>query len=405
MTKLIREDHSHGASRVRVNAITVADEFVFTSAQTALDGSGRLLCSGVDQELPCALDQLKATLRQANVSFPEVTKLGLYYLQRQDSDENTLLRQIRQRLSGAIPPTITAIPLSVMPYPGIHVQLDAIAMRGSAGKRSAPSPSDLQPWPEGAEFSHAVRCGNVVFVGGQMAINHEGIIQRPRDIVGQAEYTIENMRAALKSVGADLDAVVKLNTFYVGSGTIKDWEVAAQVRSAAFTKSGPAATGVAVPGPYPGGVLLRQDSIAILQSGDRPAPRSTSWPKHHWDWPMKVSFEHGVKLGRVAMIGGQIARSPSGETLHVGNLARQAACCMDYIQRILAGFNASTDDIAKITIFYVSRTAPKDLQDVLSVLAGYFRGPLPAVTAVSLEKLNMEDVLIEIEGIAFINGR
>jgi enamine deaminase RidA (YjgF/YER057c/UK114 family) len=407
MTKPIaRTGGSPRASNVPVSNVVDAGDFIFTSAQNALDESGKLICAAADQQLDCALQQLEARLREVDASLADVAKLGLFYLNGSGLDETALLRQIRRRFPDGMPPAITAIPLSAMPYPGMSVQLDAIAARKSAGRRFVPTSRGRWPWPAGAAFSQAVRCGDVIFVSGQMALNQDGTTQHPQDIVGQAKSTLENMRIALRSVGADLDAVVKLNTFYVGFGTTRDWEMAARVRSAAFTKPGPGATGVPVPGPYPNGLLLRQDSVAILGKDGRPAPRSTSWPDGHWDWPIKVSFEQGLKLGRMIILGGQIARAESGAAMHPGDLAKQAADCMDYIQSILAGFGASTENMVKVTVLYATNPerASDDLGKVLDVLQGYFRDSVPALTAIPLEKLGMEDLVIEIEGIAIVDA-
>lgn len=57
-------------------------------------------------------------------------------------------------------------------------------------------------------YSQAVQTGNLVMVSGQLPINPEDG-SMPEDIKGQTRQSIENIRAILAEVGADLDNVVK----------------------------------------------------------------------------------------------------------------------------------------------------------------------------------------------------
>jgi enamine deaminase RidA (YjgF/YER057c/UK114 family) len=396
-----RHGRAPWSSPVPVSAAVSAADFVFTSACSAVNEAGKLDSTDGEAQLDNALARLERTLSEAGSSLDAIVKLGLFYANDPGLDELRLLRRVRQRFAADLAPALTAIPLHCLPYPGMKVQIDAVAVRKEIPRLSAGA---VKPWawPQGAAFSHAVRAGNVVFVGGQMSVNERGETQHVGRMADQAQLTIDNMRSALGGVGADLPAVVKLNTFYVGHGTQEDWEKAARVRSAAFTKPGPGATGVPVPGPYPNGLLVRQDSVAIVEDDGSPAPRETSWPKGHWDWPIKVSFEQGLKLGPIIIPGGQVALDAAGAVMHPGDLPAQAADCMDMIQRIFAGFGASTKDLAKVTFLYATEGDPQDAHVVLDVLRRYFADSLPAVTAVPLAKLGFPDLRIEIEGIGIV---
>src|SRR5690606_5601206 len=118
-------------------------------------------------------------------------------------------------------------------------------------------------WPTGTSFSHGIRCGEILLISAQTARDAGGAVAYPDDIVSQAQLTIENIGRVLSAMGADVDDVVKLNTWFFGQGTDQDWRRAARVRSDAFRFPGPCATGVPVAQPYPDGALIRQECWAM----------------------------------------------------------------------------------------------------------------------------------------------
>src|SRR5690606_39474152 len=47
-------------------------------------------------------------------------------------------------------------------------------------------------------FSSAVRCDDLIFVGGKMAVDGEGRVLNSEDIVAQARTTMDNLKRAIK---------------------------------------------------------------------------------------------------------------------------------------------------------------------------------------------------------------
>jgi len=373
----------------------LAQDLLFVSAQSA--GSGGPLRDQVGQ----VLAKLKAILAEAGASLEDVAKVGIFYHQSVLDQEKAILAQVREAFRADVPPVVTAIPLHNLPGDDL-VQIEVIAIQ-PGGRRSrsrqAAAPSALD------SFSDALRCDDVVFVGARMARDADGATLHRNDIVSQAKTTIANIGKALNGVGAGIASVAKLNTYYVGFGTTEDWSMAARVRSDAFTKPGPGATGVPVPGPYPDGLLLRQEAIALVDPDGTPAHRDTSWPEGVWDWPIPVSFEQGLKLNDLLILGGQISASTAGEAVHPGDLAAQAREVMETISAILAGFDATCDDLAKVTVMYATKGGRSDLDTVIAAISPFFRNGLPAFTMVPLARLGLDQIEIEIEGIGAVGGK
>ena len=75
--------------------------------------------------------------------------------------------------------------------------------------------TDQAPAPlQGAPYSQAIRCGDFVFVAGQLPLNPAG------EIVGttieeQTEQVFRNLRAILEAAGSGLDRLVKTTVFLV----------------------------------------------------------------------------------------------------------------------------------------------------------------------------------------------
>ena len=62
-------------------------------------------------------------------------------------------------------------------------------------------------------YSQAVKCGNMLFTSGQIAINPASSQVEANDIVGQTEHVCKNLSAVLEAAGTSFDKVVKTTCF------------------------------------------------------------------------------------------------------------------------------------------------------------------------------------------------
>ncbi len=372
-----------------------AQDVVFVSAQFGTPGDG------LEDQIDQAVARLSAALADAGVTPGDVVKLGVFYHRSLIADEPAILARIRAAFPSEPAPVVSAIPLHVL-VGGALIQIEAIALHPEGARHAQRQAVAASGACQEDGFSAAVRAGDLVFVGAQMSRDAAGHTLYTDDIVAQAQVTIGNIGTALGELGADLSCVAKLNTYYVGHGTTEDWTRAARVRSDAFRKPGPGATGVPVPGPYPAGLLLRQEAIGIVDPDGSAAPRDTSWPEGLWDWPVPVSFEQGLKINSLLILGGQISANPQGEAVYPGDLRAQARNTMEWIGRILAGFGAGMDDLAKVTVFVATAGGDEDIAGVLEEITPFFRATIPALTVVPLARLGRTGLEIEIEGVGAI---
>ena len=67
-------------------------------------------------------------------------------------------------------------------------------------------------------YSQAVKCGNMLFTSGQIAINPETSQVEASDIEGQTEQVCKNLCALLEAAGSSVEKVVKTTCFLADMG-------------------------------------------------------------------------------------------------------------------------------------------------------------------------------------------
>ena len=83
-----------------------------------------------------------------------------------------------------------------------------MAARSAVRTDNAPAPL------QGAPYSQAIRCGDFVFVAGQLPLNPAGEMVG-KTIEEQTEQVFRNLQAILDAAGSGLDKLVKTTVFLV----------------------------------------------------------------------------------------------------------------------------------------------------------------------------------------------
>lgn len=379
------------------------DRLIWIAGQYDGDGQGGIVNPGrVGPQVDAAMTRVARAVESLGGRAGDIVKLVVFHTVTDPDGEAELLCRIRSHIVSDVPPVVSLVALPRLWHPDMAVLIKAVAIDNADGNapRHAGNPAKHWGWPKGGEFSHGLRCGEFVFVGAQSSKDGTGALCHADDIVAQAELTIRNISHVLESLGCDLDDVVKINTWYLGQGTDADWRRAADVRSNAFRFPGPGATGVPVPQLYPDGAMIRQEVMALRGPQGR-LPRSLSWPLGHWDWPMRVSFQQGVKVGRLVVLGGQYSMDERGLVVEAEDMARQTDNTLEFIRRILDGFNVGMSDLVEVTGFYKYSSIPPGS----TPLAGRrFGSQVPPTTEVPLGTMGLEGVTLEVEGFAIVPG-
>lgn len=127
-------------------------------------------------------------------------------------------------------------------------------------------PAGHWDWSIPTPLSQGWQCGPLIFVGGQISADENGVTIGAGDIELQTRNVFENIKKVLAEVGADMSHVVKFNTYYVFEGegdAIREyWERMTAVRLEYLPDPGPVGTAVRVTGlAYPD-LLIEIEAIA-----------------------------------------------------------------------------------------------------------------------------------------------
>lgn len=129
-------------------------------------------------------------------------------------------------------------------------------------------PKNHWDWSMPTTFSQGWKTGNLVFVGGQISADENGKTIGVGDIELQTRNVFENIKKVLNEAGADMEDIVKLNTYYMydGKDTTNFWEKMTKVRMEYLADPGPAGTAIRVAGFAFEDLLIEIEAIAVIKS-------------------------------------------------------------------------------------------------------------------------------------------
>lgn len=108
-------------------------------------------------------------------------------------------------------------------------------------------------------YSHAIDCGNLVFLSGQVPLVPETGALAEGGIAGQTRQMFANIQAVLESCGLTLDSVVKTTVFMTD---LNDFNQFNEIYAAYFPTTPPARSCVQVAA-LPKGALVEMECICM----------------------------------------------------------------------------------------------------------------------------------------------
>ena len=244
-----------------------AADMVFTSEMSALTPQGLVETPGdVPTQTAKTMERLRRALSAAGANFRDVVKLNTFYqddVLGSDWDRSVRLRAEYFADPG---PAATGIPVPRFAQNGLVTKIAATAICGSAstGARRFAWPDGHWNWTALLPYKHGNLCGNVIHIGGQVALDSAANVVHPGDMVAQTRVAMENLSRVLAEFGATLDNVVKVTTFYQGSASAEALHENLLIRSNSYTAPGPATTGIPVPALIYKDMVIEIEAIAIL---------------------------------------------------------------------------------------------------------------------------------------------
>jgi len=120
------------------------------------------------------------------------------------------------------------------------------------------SPESLPPT---RGYSQVVKVGNTVYIAGQVGITIDGNVVSKGDAATQARQIWQNLEAAVKSAGGELENIVKTTTYVTD---ITHSAAARQVRAELFPTNPPTSTLLVVSQLASPDYLMEIEAIAVV---------------------------------------------------------------------------------------------------------------------------------------------
>lgn len=243
-------------------------------------------------------------------------------------------------------------------------------------------------------YSQAVRCGDLLLITGQCALNRDLSIIAPGDLKGQVKAAITDLIRVLSEAGAMPSDLVQLRAFYVQDGTADEDATAALIGSCLgeLDGPGPALTMAPVEMLMSPGVLFEVEAIAMRGQNGEVLSRTAAWDAN-WAGPPKP-FSHAIRVGKMLFTSGVTSRDRSGTVQCPGSLSGQSLVVLGRIDALLRQLGADVRDVVKTNLFNAEPGTAQDWAEPALIRASYYPEPGPAATGISVRKLADDDVML-----------
>ena len=253
-------------------------------------------------------------------------------------------------------------------------------------------------WPIDVTHKHGVRCGEMVWVGGQVDLTPEGVVCNPGNLAAQTRSVIAHFARVLEALDCDLKDLVTLLCFYVNDGGVDEARFLEAVGECLPDGARPAVTAVPVPYLAYEGLQVEIEGFAMRrESGER---ISRSFADASAASPLPASFCQGVRSGKMIFLSAQSPVDAGGEVRNPGDIVVQTRQVMDQVGGLLAEFGADYDDVVKLNRWYAGDVGIASFEPAALACAAHFREPGPAATGIPIPRHADDEVKIKISVVA-----
>jgi enamine deaminase RidA (YjgF/YER057c/UK114 family) len=255
-------------------------------------------------------------------------------------------------------------------------------------------------WPISISHKHGVRCGDMMWMGGQVDLSPEGKVLNPGNLEIQTANVIVNLDRVLNELGGSNQDLVNLNCFYVNDGSVDERKFLNLV--AAALPAGTRTTVTAIPVPYLAypDMLVEIEGVAMRSSEGDAIPRS--YAGETCPGLLSEKFCTAVRCGQMIFVSAQSPVDSSGQTLAHGDIVMQTRLVASHLENALGTFDASFDDVVKTNRWYSGGDGIENFEPAALAFAANFTEPGPAATGIPLPRHADPDMLIRIGVIAML---
>jgi 2-iminobutanoate/2-iminopropanoate deaminase len=123
--------------------------------------------------------------------------------------------------------------------------------------------------------------------------------------------------------------------------------------------------------------------------------------------PFKDFIADGVRMGDTIHLSGSVSVGDQGQTLHAGDIVKQAQQAYAHIAKVLGKFGATMDNIMCETLFITDMSAVMGDQEKMGAFFGaraeaYGGNPQVSQSLIGVSELAAPDLMIEIKVVAHV---
>jgi enamine deaminase RidA (YjgF/YER057c/UK114 family) len=219
--------------------VLVCGDFVFVAGQTAealkaaegpIDPEARLLPGHLWKGTPIKLEtefiiarKLKPALSSVDCSLEDVVKAQIYL---RDIEDAPKFNEVWAEHFGNNPPATTIVTTS---NPGFvcevgRIEINTISVRRGGGTKKEPIDAGV-PMPF-ADQVQAIRAGDLLFLGGLMAVDKKGALAVRGGVAQQMNHMLDSAERICRKAGTSLANVVRVQQFHTDLADFKAaWKV------------------------------------------------------------------------------------------------------------------------------------------------------------------------------------
>lgn len=200
-------------------------KWTFVSGQMASAPSGETLFPGdIVGQARATINNVSNVLAELGCDLDDVVKLNTWYTGDGTDADWRKAAEIRANAFRFPGPGATGVPVPG-PYPNeLLLRQECMALRGPEHRlpRALSWPVGHWDWPIPVSFQQALKIGEVVVLGGQIATDTNCKAIFPGDMKAQARNVMESIRNLLAGFELGMGAIGKLTCFYRTTGSLKD---------------------------------------------------------------------------------------------------------------------------------------------------------------------------------------
>jgi len=367
--------------------VTVSDGLAFSRGQCAFDKAGDVVATGdLAEQVRLALQFGMRSFSELGMTTGNLTRSVLYYDAKLGFPEKAIEDMFFRCLGAELHPSLILVPLPGFSHPGMVQEIDLYGSTNVISRQKTAS-------------GNVVQAGGTIYLSGISASRTQGSERRRLDAAMKSLHF--QIKAALATVNAEVDDIVKITTYAVPEllDSAESWKALVEARAAWFKARYPVITDIPLRGLDNSDSDIRIDVVARAGArqdhGVRPVDLDDIGTL-----PFASPHPAGLLVGRHFYVGGRMGLTPEGEVLEPEVPEYQTRILMNDLGKLLAAVDMDYDHVIKKTTYFRGQRGVNYIRRNFSIRTSYYRQPGPGSTGVVIDALPLKGAMLVSEATA-----